>query len=267
MNPIYCSLESLCKKLVLVYEYEQIIPKKSFFTSCEDLILDDEENLIFPNNYSRNSNLADLSSQYYPKIYQSEGLIRNTDGTFEYNPINKKFMDLYEIYRILSAKFPAVDILNGLDWKEYESLIFTILEDIGYTGLHNYRFSYQKRRFEIDVIVRKGKRILAIDAKRWKNKTISYSSLKNVAKRQKIRVEFLQQKIKSSNDRSLSVLLDGLACNGQSLKIYPIIIVSSNITEIIFEDGVPIFSFSYFNSFLQNFAAIEPEIYSVSIDP
>lgn len=75
------------------------------------------------------------------------------------------------------------NVTSLLHWKEFEGISALALERNNFLVRKNFRFTYLKKRNEIDIIGLKKPIVLCIDCKHWR-KEINYSSLKNIVPNQ-----------------------------------------------------------------------------------
>jgi hypothetical protein len=75
------------------------------------------------------------------------------------------------------------NVTSLLHWKEFEGISALALERNNFLVRKNFRFTYLKKRNEIDIIGLKKPIVLCIDCKHW-HKEVNYSSLKNIVPNQ-----------------------------------------------------------------------------------
>jgi Holliday junction resolvase-like predicted endonuclease len=160
--------------------------------------------------------------------------------------------------------FNIEDLLKAFEWQDFEIFLCQSLESFGFSALHTFRYTVNKKRHEVDIIGRDRQKILFIDAKHWNEKTASNGALYRVAQEQATRAEHLIL------DPTISGQL--LQRLGVSVKdtfhtylIYPIILVSSNLAMNTIINGIPIVSVLRFNEFLTNFSSIETMLIPIKL--
>ena len=181
------------------------------------------------------------------------------DGSFYYVSTEQHFPNLFECIQALQFNFEIGEIFKAFQWQDFEDFVCQSLDHFGYNAIRTFRFSIAKKRHEVDIIGRDGYRILFIDAKHWNNKTASSSALIRSAENQVIRAKHL---VKSSevSGQFLQRLGFSSKMRFDSFKIYPLILVSSNLFSNQIINGVPILSISRFNEFLTQFTSIENKL-------
>ena len=250
-------IENICKKFELVYHYELPDKLPLLFESSYDIYEKAKSNF---EKDDRKCKPSASSMHCGSQKFQRYQFIRKTDGSFEYLPLNLNFENLYLAVLKLCQYFLLNDIFSAFNWQEFEEFIRLTLDINGYISIRNFRFSISKKRFEIDIIARKNKTILLIDAKRWASKGLSPSALLKAAKKQNNRISEL-----ISDFEVLSSLLHQLKFRYSresigELKFYPMILVSNSLSCIHYDEGIPILSFHNFNDFLIDFHKISSKL-------
>ena len=160
------------------------------------------------------------------------------------------------------------DILKAFGWQDFELFIMEALSHYGYNAHRTFRFSINKKRYEVDVLGRDKNTIFFIDGKHWNSKTTSTAALTNAADKQKKRAIELRK-----DPIVVGRLLQDVKypfpnhkiIPHQSFKIYPIIVISSNSSKYRIINGVAIVPISQFLNFLNLFIQIKPNLCSVDI--
>ncbi|MCQ5336639.1 MAG: restriction endonuclease [Candidatus Methanomethylicia archaeon] len=88
---------------------------------------------------------------------------------------------LDEIKRRISLGEQIEEILKKEGWKDFEKFVSEIISENGFLTINNFRFSYNRKRNEIDIIAIQNPRIILIDCKHWKTKYRRKSALKNAS--------------------------------------------------------------------------------------
>ncbi len=89
------------------------------------------------------------------------------------------------------------NIIEEIDWKEFEELTMRILNNHDFTVFQNFRFKTE-RKFEIDIIASDVNNLLAIDCKQWNRGRHKKTSLKYAVEEQKYRLEEFKKFIKNN---------------------------------------------------------------------
>lgn len=189
-----------------------------------------------------------------------QGLNHELDGIIEigedsiYIPKKEK-MKL--VNKAISSGISLEQVIETLHWKEFESFCLMVLDHHEFSAIHNYYFSFRKKRYEIDVIGMKKPLIFAIDAKKWK--TGQASALKVVVKNQINRVRaFSKSLFKSKTRQKLNL------SNWKQAKIIPII-VTSKMYEIKIFERIPIIPFFKLNGFITDYHRYSQMIFRFSV--
>ncbi len=131
-----------------------------------------------------------------------------------------------------------------LSWQEFEFFTANILDENDFLTRIRYRFAFNKRRYEIDVVGVHFNLILLIDCKHYSLGKGKTSALRKAAEKQFIRGEAFISSIKKHKDKI------PLPSN-QKLRVVPLIVswFHSLTTE---ESSVAVISAVSFNSFINN---------------
>ena len=106
-------------------------------------------------------------------------------------------IDLNDIkQKILEGK-QIEDIIQEIDWKEFEELISNILKKHDFDVHNNFRFK-TNRRFEIDILAVRNKISLLIDCKQWGRGRYKKTGLKYSVEEQKERAKQLKKFLKNN---------------------------------------------------------------------
>lgn len=92
-------------------------------------------------------------------------------------------MNLVEIQEKISRGQSIEEVIEDLDWQEFEYFCAKILEEHEWNVTKNFRFKTESR-YEIDILATKGSNALAIDCKRWDDRKGKASQLKIAARKQ-----------------------------------------------------------------------------------
>ena len=93
------------------------------------------------------------------------------------------------LYAVMNGASP-VDLIENLEWQEFEILTTLALKEAGFETRHRLRFtSIEKKWLELDVLGWKKPYVLLIDCKRYKRRAGKASGLRKALEDQKMRVE------------------------------------------------------------------------------
>jgi len=140
-----------------------------------------------------------------------------------------------------------------LDWKGFESLCEEILNCHGYVTTKHLRFSFEGKRYEIDILAKSNGLILSIDCKRWSR--VRRSSLFEAALLQMERTEALSRAIPRLNK---FVLAQG------KTSLVPMVICWVPGGAGIYR-GIPIVPLHSFNSYLTEFDPMDANISRIEL--
>ena len=90
------------------------------------------------------------------------------------------------------------NIAFSITWQDFETLTSNILKEHDFIVEKNFRFK-TKRRYEIDIVATKSKKVLCIDCKQWKGGRQKKSGLLKAVKDQEERTK---QLVKHKNSKS-----------------------------------------------------------------
>jgi Holliday junction resolvase-like predicted endonuclease len=106
-------------------------------------------------------------------------------------------IDLNEIKQRILKSEQIEDIIQDMDWREFEKLIAEILKRHDFNVHNNFRFKTD-RRFEIDILATRNKTSLLIDCKQWGRGRYKKTGLKYSVKEQKERTRQLKKFLKNN---------------------------------------------------------------------
>jgi len=90
------------------------------------------------------------------------------------------------------------NIVEEIDWKEFEEMIMKILKEHDFITFQNFRFKTE-RRFEVDILASDGNNVFVIDCKHWNRGRYKKTSLKYAVEEQKYRLEELKKFVKNNS--------------------------------------------------------------------
>ncbi|MHA1776943.1 MAG: hypothetical protein DRO88_01915 [Promethearchaeia archaeon] len=184
----------------------------------------------------------------------------------------------------LAQNYSFISIFSALSWQDFECYLVDLLESVDFDTFRTFRYSVNGRRFEIDCLARKFNQILCIDAKRWKSKTISLSKLCKALFKQheralaissstevsekllkKLHIQFKKTKNQDNIGKKPTNIADLDYKGYEQFDLYPIILVSHKISEIVITNEGFILDFSQFNDFIQNFQQFTSDVNPIRI--
>lgn len=149
----------------------------------------------------------------------------------------KSRLGLAEI--LLKAGRSPATLSDFMSWKEFEEFCRDALEESGFVVQSNVRFTWLKKRHEIDLVAAKAPYLLFIDCKHWRPERSS--DYKRAALKQRMRMEaaLIEEsaiKIRRPNSRNFSKPLS--------------LLVSLADVAVREAEGIPVVSIFRLNSFL-----------------
>jgi Holliday junction resolvase-like predicted endonuclease len=124
---------------------------------------------------------------------------------------------MVSLEKIVNSGKSIEEILEKLDWKDFEKAVAEIFERNDFKIKHNFWFK-TKNRYQIDVIaIRQGK-IFCVDCKQWGKGRYKKTGLKQAVKEQEKRVKELRKFLKKNFIAQSMLKID------LSFKFYPLIV-------------------------------------------
>jgi len=140
------------------------------------------------------------------------------------------------------------DVSKMLSWSEFEDMVSTLLESIGYEVRRRVRL--KEPRCEIDVVAAKGDLALVIDCKHWK-KTLGYSTMQRI--------------IEAQINRAKALSTSNLSFIKRCDKFLPVILtLYSERSEIV--DGVPVVPINLLSDFISGVRGYLDELNVIRLD-
>jgi Holliday junction resolvase-like predicted endonuclease len=153
-------------------------------------------------------------------------------------------LDLGQIKKRIFKGEQIEEIIEEIDWKEFEELVESILKKHDYKSCHNFRFKTQSRH-EIDILAIKEKINLVIDCKQWSRGRHKKTGLKYAVDSQKNRVKHLKKFLKNN------ILIQSKLGLKENIEFIPMIVTWFE-EDLINHDDVFVVPVSKFNQFLLN---------------
>ena len=192
------------------------------------------------NLISKDTKLDKRNAKAILKKFNLEGLISLDENSIEINNYSRIMLSIKAIE--LGADIEYATSL--LCWQEFEGIAAIALERNNFSVKKNVRFTYAKKRNEIDLVGLKKPIVLCIDCKHW-HREINPSSLKNIVTNQINRTKSLMD--------SLPTITTKLECTTwENVTFIPAILSLIPIRNK-FYDLVPIIPILQFQDFLNQF--------------
>ncbi len=166
----------------------------------------------------------------------------------------EKKMDV--VTKAISLGIGLDEIIETLHWRDFENFCLMVFDCNNFHTFHNFHFSYNKKRYEIDIIGLQNPLLFAIDAKKWK--TGHSGALKTMVTNQRDRAKAFA---KALQNRTLRQKLN--LNHWKQLTIIPML-VTSKFYEIKLFQRVPIVPFFKLNQFINDYPQYMPLITQIS---
>lgn len=101
-------------------------------------------------------------------------------------------------------------VSSCLNWREFEDITATILEEHGYSVVRSLHFKYRGRRSEIDVVGSKTRLVVCIDCKHW-HRRLHTSAIRRIVEEQVKRTSALAESLPNLRSRIHGDFLKSLA--------------------------------------------------------
>jgi Holliday junction resolvase-like predicted endonuclease len=140
------------------------------------------------------------------------------------------------------------DVVEELDWKDFEQLVSEILIENNFFVKQNFRFK-TKKRYEIDLVSVKNKIGLCVDCKEWSGGRYKKSAIRRAAKNQEKRMKELVKFLRKNPIAKHMLKID------KRIKFYPLIITWQQEDLIQEKDTfiVPIYKLNSFLLEIENY--------------
>jgi len=179
------------------------------------------------------------------------GLISMSDGVIMVN--DRLSLALFAVSLGLDIR----KVAEHLNWHDFEYFSAQCLEANDYDTFKNVVFTYNSRRYEIDVVAFRKPKVLCVDCKHWGLRKGKVSQLKKAVILHKERVlafsSFLKRHLNRYRIRSWNYA-----------RLYPIIVTLYEEPITIYE-GLPIVPIAKFNNFLQSFDVWSDSLLSIPV--
>src|SRR2546427_11383064 len=138
-------------------------------------------------------------------------------------------------------------VTRALSWQEFEGFTEECLQAVGFDTQKGIIVKDDSRRWQVDVIAKKGPMILAVDCKHWESPAY-YSKLLKSGEHQKLAVQALIQQMAARRD-----------IGREGVSALPIILTLFEPRSRL-ADGVVIVSVEQFADFLERVSPYSPEL-------
>lgn len=171
------------------------------------------------------------------KKFQNDDFIIIKEKTVEANNYGRIMLSV----KAIELGADIENVTRMLHWKEFEGITALALEKNNFLVKKNLRFTYLKKRNEIDIIGLKKPIILCIDCKHW-HREVNFSSLKDIVSNQVRRTKDLMKFLPNISTK--------LECASWEFGIFipAILLLISNPQK--FYDSVPLIPILQFQDFL-----------------
>ena len=142
---------------------------------------------------------------------------------------------------ILSGK-PLEEVLDGIDWREFENFISEIFSKNDYSVKRNFRFK-TSRRFEIDLIASRKNLTFCVDCKNWSGGRSKKSGIISAIEKQYLRVQELRKFMRNNFIAKKILTIE------ERPKVLPLIVTLLQ-EDVLKENGIFVVPIWKLNSFL-----------------
>ncbi|MDD1775854.1 MAG: NERD domain-containing protein [Candidatus Methanomethylicus sp.] len=149
---------------------------------------------------------------------------------------------LEEIEKKIKKGKDLEEAARDFSWQDFEAAVSEVLSANGFRIFRNFRFSSNKRRFEIDVIAISKPRIMLIDCKHWGIRLGKTSAIRSAATAQTNRSAEFSKKLAEFVDFGLEEWKDAI--------IIPLILTLYQ-EQVVENDGSVVVPFFKLNSFIE----------------
>jgi len=106
-------------------------------------------------------------------------------------------MDLERIKQRIQQGEQIENIVEEIDWKQFEEFVMEILKKHDFITFQNFRFKTE-RKFEVDILASNENNVLVIDCKHWNRGRYKKTGLKYAVEEQKYRLEEFKNFIRNN---------------------------------------------------------------------
>ena len=152
---------------------------------------------------------------------------------------------MLELEKIKSEIFsgkPLEEVLEGIDWREFENFVSEIFSKNDYSVKRNFRFK-TSRRYEIDLIASRRNLTFCVDCKNWRGGRNKKSGIILAIEKQYLRVQELLKFIRKN------LIAKKILTFEERPKVLPLIVTLLQ-EDVLEENGVFVVPVWKLNSFL-----------------
>jgi len=204
-----------------------------------------------PVNIEELSEYLNLNSEFVTNLLSSN----------PYLSLNNKYVLVKDISAFILDSwrkgFNLFEIAAHANWRIIENLCSYILNRLGYHTISNYHFTYNKKRYEIDIIGIGTNKLLVVECKRLKRFPPSII--------RKIASLHLERTMAFTNYLKLSKKKCRLKIDKQKLIIYPVI-VSVATPQINLYERIPIVSIYDLNKLVKMIENEEFDFHKIEVE-
>lgn len=106
-------------------------------------------------------------------------------------------MELEEIRKDILAGKTIEEVVEKIDWKDFEELSKKIFEENNFRVRKNFRFK-TSRRYEIDILALNPRYVFCVDCKQWGRRRDKTSGLKIATEKQEERINELKKFLRNN---------------------------------------------------------------------
>jgi Holliday junction resolvase-like predicted endonuclease len=179
--------------------------------------------------------------------FQNHGLVYLQSGMIEANNLERLKLAVHALQ--LGADVERVS--NYLQWQEFEQIAVVAFERNYYHVSKNVRFTYQGRKWEIDVVACKKPLVVCVDCKHW-HKSLYPSATRKIVEDQVQRTSALAE--------ALPHISEKIGCGSWTTTTLIPAILSLMTGRLKFYDYVPVVSVIQIQDFLIQLSAHADEL-------
>ncbi|MCX8170670.1 MAG: hypothetical protein N3E47_01680 [Candidatus Bathyarchaeota archaeon] len=171
--------------------------------------------------------------------FSKDGLLKIDDGTITVNGVQRLKIAL----KAAELGSDVERVARLLTWVEFEKFSRVSFEENGFAVKTNFRFTWLKKRWEIDLIGIKKPLVISVDCKHWRRKWSGAASLRAVEKQ----IERTRSLAEASR-----YLMGDIGIRGWRYAFFVPAVLSLFPSQYKFHERTPIVPILSLNDFLQN---------------
>lgn len=137
---------------------------------------------------AKNSRIPSSVIEEYIEKFLSLNLVERKGTLVKVDPLQR----LKIAIKATSLGADIEKVCRNLSWKEFEDVAVIAFQTYGYSTIKHFRFRYENKMWEIDVLAIKGRIAACVDCKRWM-KRLTESTMSRMVKAQIERVKALSK--------------------------------------------------------------------------